>query len=222
MPFGPPKILRTDGETAILKSKEFQNLFRNFNTQHAPTAAASPWSNGLAERTVAKYKEQLRIHSKAQQSPHLSDKLAIIANSFNNTPTSYGPTPADLMFGFSNTHYKDLLGTQQTVKNHKEYLDLVQQNISHATKQIEQKREKNLASSTEQQNKRRQSRQFHKNQLVFVRNTVIAGESSMTSKQLGPFIINDINDSNHTAQLTHTVTGNKRKSHFDHLIVELI
>jgi len=99
MHFGPPKTLRTDGETAILRSEIFQRFLKTYGIDHAPTAPSSPWSNGLAERMVAKYKEAIRSYAKSHQDTDISEFLSIISNSFNQTPTTYGPTPSELMYG---------------------------------------------------------------------------------------------------------------------------
>ena len=109
MPFGPLRILHTDGETAILRSKEFQSYLQYLKIAHAPTASASPWTNELAEQTVAKFKESIRTYSKSHALGEFPDTLSLITNSFNSTPKGYGQTPSELMFGFNNRRFTDLL-----------------------------------------------------------------------------------------------------------------
>ncbi|MEL6488286.1 MAG: transposase family protein [Pseudomonadota bacterium] len=215
MHFGPPRILRTDGETAILKSEVFQTFLKNFNIIHAPTAPSSPWSNGLAERMVAKYKENIRTYAKSHQDLDISEFVAIISNSFNQTPTTYGPTPSELMYGYSNTNLHDVIPAKQVVKNHNAYLKLIQSNIDRAHKILETRREKNKEATLSSRNASRSPRVFLKDQVVNLRNTVIAKDSALVAKQRGPYLIESVNDNNKTCQVKEIKTGKVRKAHFD-------
>ena len=218
MHFGPPKTLRTDGETAILRSEIFQRFLKTYGIDHAPTAPSSPWSNGLAERMVAKYKEAIRSYAKSHQDTDISEFLSIISNSFNQTPTTYGPTPSELMYGFTNTRMHDILPAVRPVKNHKEYLELIQDNIRKANEIITSRRNRNKQASTDSRNSSRAAREFQVGQVVNLRNTVISRDSALVAKQKGPFVVENINANNLTCNIKDLKTGKVRKAHFDHLV----
>ena len=217
MPFGPPRILRTDGETAILRSKEFQSYLQDLKIAHAPTASASPWTNGLAERTVAKFKGSIRTYSKSHALGEFHDTLSLITNSFNSTPTGYGPTPSELMFGFNNGRFTDLLPTQQTVSSHSEYLNLVRTNIAAVANIMQSKRKSNNESTATSRNSHRQKLEFQTGQIVYIKNTAITLDSALTARKKGPYVIIEINPSQHTARLKHLATKQITKSHYDHI-----
>ena len=217
MPFGFPRILRTDGETAILRSSQFQHYLHELGIRHAQTASASPWTNGLAERTVAKFKESLRTYNKSHALGDFSDTLAFITNSFNSTPTCYGPTPAELMFGYNNSRFTELLPTQTNVTFHDDYLQMVRSNIACVATKLQNKRKQNNESTTASRNSHRATFSFHVGQLVYIKNTAITVHSALTARKKGPYIITKVSPSEHTAYLQHIITKQETKSHFDHI-----
>ena len=216
-PFGPPRVLRTDGETAILRSNKFNELLHAFRIKHLATAPSSPWTNGLAERMVAKYKQQIRTYSKSHNRPEFSEYLAILSNSINTTPTTYGVTPQDLMFGHTNTTFRDLLPTQKRVKTHDQYLHQLKTNIETAEQTLTTRRNASNKATTDNRNRQRQQRTFNEGQLVYIRNNAITTNSGLVSRKKGPYVIIAINKSNHTAQLQHLHTKNTCKAHYDHI-----
>lgn len=103
--FGTPTEIVTDRGTAFT-SREFATLIESYRIKHRKVAVASPWANGLAERSNRFLKPSL---TKLSEDPnewrlHLEKVQYVVNNTVNS---SIKTTPSKLLLGFDQRNHTD-------------------------------------------------------------------------------------------------------------------
>ena len=139
---GLPEMLVTDNGS-VFTSSEFKDFTKRNGIRHVTSAPYHPASNGLAERAVQTFKENLRRTSEGT----LETRISRFLFTYRNTPhTTTGVSPAELLLG----------------RRPRTLLDLLLPKVSN---RVEQKQQGQKSSH----DKRAKQRTFEPNDLVFVR-----------------------------------------------------
>ena len=94
--FGLPNVIRSDGGPQF--RSEFDKYCDLKGIKKETSSAYHPKSNGLAESAVKNMKHLLK------KSPQSFDAFRAALLTWRNTPKSYGYSPAQLFFGFSQNY----------------------------------------------------------------------------------------------------------------------
>ena len=113
--YGLPEHIVSDNGTCFT-SYEFQRYLDQYGIRHTTTSPGHPASNGLAERYVGFFKQQMRKLSNSELS--IEERIQKILFSYRTTPhPSTGETPAKLLMGRElRTRFSNLKPSLQTTK----------------------------------------------------------------------------------------------------------
>ena len=193
IPFTAPSGLRSDGEAAIARSQVFQDYCSDNGISLLTTAPFAAFSNGLAERMVAKTKQAVRSMCMAQNDTEWPDKLYAIQQGLNNHTNTYGFSPQQVMFGHVNPTNFDLLRfTKPKMDDMNEYMTSLNTNTNIVLQKVESNRRQNRLRNEKFANKHRRNFEFKVNQIVNLRSHIITAASGLTAKHTGPYVINEI------------------------------
>ena len=172
IPFGPPKVIVSDNESAI-KSTQCENFMDFCGTQLTFTSPHSPWTN-KAERAIRKIKTIMRTDE--DQLKNWNQKLTVIIDIINNQPLEQSlASPADILF--RNKYNSEIWNNIKGSKTEEQIIQYT--NIRRA------KAEK----IREHRNKHRKDREFEIGQIVQVKQPIIRAGKSLFAKPEGIFIV---------------------------------
>jgi len=222
-PFGIPKFLRSDEQPGIYNSKEFYDFMQKMKIDLIATAVASPFSNGRAERTIKTFKEAARKYFFQNKTIlDWDDELAIITNVINTSINSYNHSPEEIMFGTkneSNTHLIDLAFYNNDSHKNDNTIKLLLEKAHEQRQKYEHQKSLKEKSNKTFKNQKSINKSFEVGDLVFHRqlqvSTGTAGKWAPINT--GPYVIDEINPSEHTAQCTNLATKQPMKTHLTNL-----
>ena len=119
------------------------------------------------------------------------------------------------MFGLK---LRDINENNKVIKDWNEHQRQFRSNLEKLHKIMTEDKLKKREQQRNSKNKAREAKSFNPGDLVMYRNLEITDKSAMTSKFTGPYIIQNINDSGHTANIQDLNNGTVRKAHFTHLL----
>ena len=215
--YGIPRALRSDRESGIAMSLEFQDFAASHGIKLLLTAGSSPFSNGIAETKINQLKTNMRAVILATGDTEWSKHIYQIARQINTTQTNYKYSPEELLFGTASTDPKHLLETEQYSTNPETYVKLISDKVQNMRKEMEERRTQHRLRVREYRNTGRTYKQFTEGQLVWISNTIIKDHSALILKRIGPAVIETINKGSSTAQVRNLATQMRTKVHFAHL-----
>jgi len=161
-------------------------------------------------------KEQIRIAVDEIDTPgYWYQQLPYICQAHNRTKQIYGFSPEEIMFGLK---LRDINENNKVIKDWNEHQRQFRSNLEKLHKIMTEDKLKKREQQRNSKNKAREAKSFNPGDLVMYRNLEITDKSAMTSKFTGPYIIQNINDSGHTANIQDLNNGTVRKAHFTHLL----
>ena len=216
-PFMKPKRLYGDNEKSLF-SKEMSDYCKENDISLSSCAPHSPWSNGLAEKTVHLAKDTLRLYTAQLPNASWSQLLANATNALNKRQLKTGFTPEKLFFG-QVLNEDTLFSINTQCRDDKEYINKLSKEIEENKISHIHKRAKNSFCSRSNLNKTRKEHIFKKGQIVTLRDFSIAQieGGALKQKYLGPFEILEIDQTRHACKLQNINNGYIRRAHLTHL-----
>ena len=216
-PFGIPDAIYGDGETS-LHSKTFISYTEQHRILVDKSMPHSPFSNGMAEVSVKKCKEAIRIFTR-QTGESWHKNLEILNYTLNRSPTASGYSPEELFFGQKRD--KDMM-IKQIIKYNsvEDYLQKIKQKIQkEATHHVKVRENRNEASRAIA-NRRRKDIKHELGETVFLKNMnpTIGGGSALSGKFIGPYKIIKVDNNRQQCTLKDKTSGQEREAHFTHII----
>ena len=219
-PFGIPNYLRFDGEQALANSQTFIEFCAVHNIQIAPCAARSPFSNGLAERSVAMIKHMLRTFNPTSPAgKNWHEILPFLCNAHNTTVSVSGYTPEQLMFADCLPNRRELFVMEELPETPDQYarrmIPMAQRMRNDAT----EKRALFRNNVKKYANKARLHKTFSVGDVVLYRDLTIKQGSgnALQAAYKGPYMIISLMDDSSSAVIEHMEMGTTTKAHFTHL-----
>ena len=169
------------------------------------TAVGSSFSNGLVEKRVGMSKEICRILT-LMNSNLTPDEKAILVSHNLNRKIALGSkyTPEMIMYNQTLSAPNDLIQiTSDYTKD-----DKITEEFENSLKNYMDKRKERTDTQRSRHNMSRRKVRFQKGDLVFVSNrNLIIGQKGLKCTKTGPFTIEQIEDSGHTAVLRNIATN---------------
>jgi len=220
IPFGTPKLIRSDNETGMQNSAEFKQFVDNLQIDFIPCSTASPWSNGAAERAIQTIKKSVRTFLQMENEVDKWDEyLHYFVQSHNKSTNVNGYTPEELHFGFTNPSNSEFIEVWPKLTSHDEYM-------SYIVDKAKSNRDKALNRATENKNKtvtyrnlKRRQKTFSKGQIVLHRQLQVSTGTGGALKPLftGPYVIEEIEEDQCSAVLEHLHTKRQIHAHFSNM-----
>jgi len=170
LPFGTPKLIRSDNETGIQNSAEFKTFIEQMNIELAPCSTASPWSNGAAERAVQTIKKSIRTFIQMEKDvDNWDDYIHFYAQSHNKSTNVHGYTPEELHFGFTNPDNNELIEIWPKFENQEVYMDRIVKLASKNRAEARAKVKETLKKNITYRNQKRTEKSFKVGEIVIHR-----------------------------------------------------
>ena len=219
-PFGSPKFIRCDSESALFSGKEFYNFLAPLGIDFLTCSIGAPWSNGAAERAVQTVKHGLRKF--VQQEKIYTDwdiHLHHFSAAHNSSCTTYGYTPEELHFGFTNPSHNDLFQSWPDVSNPENYMQKIVPIAEKHRQKARQNQIKNAKRLLTFRNKNKVQKSFSPGQVVLQRQLQLASGpgKALQPKYTGPYVINSIDKDASSCLIEHLHTGHETNSHFSNI-----
>jgi hypothetical protein len=215
--YGPSFALRTDRETGMTRSADFQEYLAGNGIRHLPTASSSPFTNGLVECKVKAVKQNIRAKASTRKEEDWDTYLDSVMWSLNKTVNTYGYCSEEVMYGFVSPSPLDLLKVTNPPGSVDEYVAAVTRKLAHIKTRIHELRGKKRILNENYKNSTRRRRTFRVGDIVYLRDRVIKIQSGLSAKFRGPYVIMEISAHEHTALLEDIVTGVQIKGHFNYM-----
>ena len=174
-PFGSPKFIRCDSESALFSGKEFFNFLSPLGIDFLTCSIGAPWSNGAAERAVQSIKQGLRKF--VQQEKIYLDwdiNLHHFSAAHNSSCTTFGYTPEKLHFGFTNPIHTDLFQIWPNSSDPSEYMNQIVPLAERKRQIAKQNQQKNAKRFLTYKNQKRVQKSFSPGQVVLQRQLQLA------------------------------------------------
>jgi len=219
-PFGPPRIIRSDEETALYDSTEFHAFCQKYGIQLMATASQAPWSNGLAETCIRSIKKALKTILQQENQLDRWDELLIpVVSAHNSSINVYGYSPEEMMFGYKKATRSDILEFWPNVPSQQEYLDTIEPKVTAMRQEMRRIINRQARNQRTYRNKTRVSKEFKPGDIVLHRQLQVATGtgSSLHPRFTGPYIVERVNNDNSTAILEHQKSNRQIKAHFSNM-----
>ena len=216
-PYTLPVAIRSDMERGLVAAQVSKEFAASHGIQLISTAPGCSFSNSLVESRIKVCKGMIRAMAASEQGQHVWDqKLHLLACSLNQTVGRSGYSSEQLMFGFTNQRPNDVLNIQAIPRTEEEHLKFIQANLEKMFEQVQIQRDKARESNNAFANAHRKKRNFEVGSLVFLQNDIIKGNSAMTCRFRGPYVVTRISDHSETATVEEQGAGKKLpiKAHF--------
>ena len=221
LPFGTPKVLRSDEEGSMYNSRVFYKFLQTHNIKLLPTARASPFSNGLAETSIKSIKHAVRkIILQEKWSDVWDEYLSFFVEAHNNSVSVDKISPAELQFGFRSPTSVDLIQFYPLSGTQSEYHERIAEITERNLKLHNDRAKKRAKSQRTVKNKNKLLKEFVPGMVCLERqNQVSTGKtsSSLAPVFTGPYLILRVNKTANTCDMEHMVTGEISKSHFTNI-----
>ena len=219
-PFGIPKYIRCDNEAGLENSTEFYTFCQTLNIDVLPTAAASPWSNGAAERAVQTIKKNLRNFVLQEHNISEWDKyIFLVAAAHNGSIGTYGVSPEEALFGYHYHNHAELVRMYPTDMSPYEFTEHILTKALEARDKIRRESDKQAKRVMTYRNRNKPSKPFEIGEAVLLRQHQVAvgPNGAVKAKFTGPYYIDSLNPDGCTCMVTHGRTGNTTSQHFSNL-----
>ena len=241
-PYGTPKLIRCDQESALLRSVDIREKLHAMGIQLVPTAHFSSQTNGRCETMIKMLKNAIRCHvAQCNDEGKWDTKLAEILLSFNSNPTFLGHSPYKLVFGtetslptdllsFATTSWATPTGTQASACSLAEPRHIIDkepitpnfaptpQSMSEIYDDISDWRSDFQTQVKKRKNANRVSRSFTPGQFVFKVKNPVQGKSALVPPLSGPYVITELSKSGNSALLQHIAEPRRFKEHFGRIV----
>ena len=219
-PFGIPKYIRCDNEAGLENSAEFYNYCQTLNIDVLPTAAASPWSNGAAERAVQTIKKNLRAFVRQEHNVADWDKyIFLVAAAHNGSIGTYGVSPEEALFGYHYHNHAELVQMFPTNMSPYEFTEHILDKAIQARDKIRKESDKQMKRVMTYRNRNKPPKPFEIGEAVLLRQHQVAvgPYGAVRAKFTGPYYIESLNPDGCSCMVTHGRTGNTTSQHFSNL-----
>jgi hypothetical protein len=218
IPFTTCYALRSDRESGIIKSAEFQQFAAQLGITLLPTAPSSPATNGQAENRIRQVKTLLKIMYSIHHSNNWDKQLHLIQIAMNKTPTCYGYTSEEIFFGTAVPSKLDLLRISEPPRSLDDFMAVVQAHIQIIREKVHIMREKNRLQNEKWANAKRVRRTFEEGDIVKYQHRVIKANSAIQAPFKGPYMVKRLSDHQHTCIIQNMTTGAYSKAHYNQLL----
>ena len=198
-PFGPPLAIRSDGEHGLVTSQAAKEFTASHGVQVLPTAAYSPWTNGLSETVVKMTKKLVRTVCDASGNDQWDEQLHLLSWAINSSVGRYKFSPEEMMYGRVSRRPIDPLWVDWTAKDEEEHMAHVKQNLDKIHAVVADLRQKHRQQEADRKNVTRQAKLFKEGDLVYVLSGLFTAPSGLLVKKLGPFLVEEISAHGQTA-----------------------
>ena len=216
-PFTAPSGLRSDGELGLVKAQSAQEFAHAHGIKLLPTAAASPWSNGVAEGRIKVVKQLIRSTLAANQAANpdaeWDDNIYLLQTALNQTAGANGYTPEEILFGFRNVRPNDPLMITDPPVDVPTFMTQVRATMIIMHEHVLALRQAHRTLNDTYKNAKAKTRTFVQGQLVWVLCKVIKGQSALIARKRGPYVIEEVSYHSQTASLREMSTGTITKQH---------
>ena len=173
----------------------------------------------MLERKVSNIKEAIRIYARQTGEPW-PELIPQLTQALNNRRLSSGLQPSHLMFGGTTPNDPtNLIQESQITTSVEDFIKLFDQGTRKARERHIERRTAIDNSSRKYANKTKKPRTFHQDQIVYLKNFLIAPDkgSALLVRHSGPYQIQQIYKNNHSVLLVDITTDKKRVAHIAHL-----
>ena len=182
-----PELICTDNESGLMNKEAF-DFFKSFQISHNSGPAHASWRLLSEGSSIRKSKNFMRAALISDPKSDWTQSVLIGTIALNNTKTIMGYSPYEMFFGSENNIH-DLVQCNTPVKTMEQYFKLVSQNRSLIEQKVKNSRENSVKTRNALINLHRKSKEFEKDQLVWLKALNITGHRASKLKNLGPFRI---------------------------------
>ena len=219
-PFGSPKFIRCDSESGMFSSKEFYKFLAPLSIDFLPCSIGAPWSNGAAERAVQTVKTGLRKFIQQEKSFLDWDTyLHYFTSAHNSSCSTYGFTPEELHFGFSNPSFQELFQVWPDTSDHTDYVNKIIPIAEEKRRKSKEIQQQNAKRQLTYRNKTRVDKKFQLGQIVKQKQLQLATGpgKALQTRSTGPYVITSIDEDRSSCVIEHLHTKHQSNAHFSNI-----